>query len=127
MFGGGASLKTMAITVVALLIGGCTPHGGSKDSPDTVHLVAVVKAIEPLGRTAPEAIVVSVDPLFALHLDVISVSARAGDLAPAVVFAIHSPVKLFAADTVDVIGHRYAFAFSRLEKNAHLEVIRRLE
>lgn len=120
-------MRTLATLLAALLVCGCTTHRPSQERPGTVHLFAVVKAIEPLGHTAQQAIVVDVDPRFALILHVVSASPLGGDCASEVVFAIHSPARLFAADARDVIGHQFEFAFGRSEGHAHLEVIRRIE
>ena len=124
---------TLALSITAMWLVGCAGGHSAKVAPTdaAVHFTAAVTAIEPLGERALQVIVIALppDPHFALFVQIRSASPPSREFQPEheVVFAIHSPVRLFRAASGDVVGKQFEFAFSRREGDAHLEVVRQIE
>jgi len=81
-----------------------------------------------LGVSRQTVIPVHFDPQYAvfIQLESVSSSSAALQLGHQVVFAIHSPTRLFIEETTNVIGHRYDFSIVK-DPESHfsaLEVVR---
>jgi len=97
-----------------------TETGNFKPATVTDHKVSIsftgtVKAIEQLGEREMRVIPVDVDPRFAVTVYIESAAPGETSLKEGeeVVFAIHSPARLFRAKEEDVIGNKYRFKLIR--------------
>jgi hypothetical protein len=70
-----------------------------------------VEWIEPLGRRELTVAPVHPDPRFALaiRVDVVDQQKTPVQAGKTIIFAVHSPTKLFAGDAQIVIGRMYGF------------------